>query len=100
VDADIANTLIEQGILGLWCLFMIFLYHQGNKRAERLEEKRDADRKDADERLDGIISKVDVVITRLDVLIDKFEEKAQEDKMRQYVREAARSRVKTDTKVG
>lgn len=100
MDADIANTLIEQGILGLWCLFMIFLYHQGNKRAERLEEKRDADRKDADERLDGIISKVDVVITRLDVLIDKFEEKAQEDKMRQYVREAARSRVKTDTKVG
>ena len=100
MDADIANTLIEQGILGLWCLFMIFLYHQGNKRAEKLEEKRDADRKDADERLDGIISKVDVVITRLDVLIDKFEEKAQEDKMRQYVREAARSRVKTDTKVG
>tara|TARA_A100001391_G_scaffold68687_1_gene43901 strand:+ start:252 stop:554 length:303 start_codon:yes stop_codon:yes gene_type:complete len=100
VDADIANTLIEQGILGLWCLFMIFLYHQGNKRAEKLEEKRDADRKDADERLDELISKMDVVISRLDALTDKFEEKAQEDKMRQYVREAARGRVKTETKIG
>ena len=100
MEADLANTLIEQGILGLWCMFMIFLYHQGNKRSERLEEKRDEDRKAADVRLDALIGKMDAIIARMDLLTDKFEEKAQEDKMRQYVREAARGRTKAETKVG
>jgi len=26
VESDFTSTLIEQGILGLWCMFMIFLY--------------------------------------------------------------------------
>lgn len=95
---DITSSLIEQGILGLWCVFMIVLYQQGNKRTEKIEEKREADRRDGDARLDEMIGKLDTVIMRLDTLTDKFEEKDKEDKMRQMVREASRSRVKTETK--
>lgn len=95
---DITSSLIEQGILGLWCVFMIVLYQQGNKRTEKIEEKREADRRDGDARLDEMIGKMDTVIMRLDTLTDKFEEKDKEDKMRQMVREASRSRVKTETK--
>jgi len=98
MEADFTNTLIEQGILGLWCMFMIFLYHQSNKRTERIERQREADRKEADERLDTLISKVDAIITRLDNFTSRFDEKLQEDKMRQMVREASRTRVKTETK--
>lgn len=99
MEADLANTLIEQGILGLWCMFMIFLYHQGNKRAERIEKQRERDRKEADERLDTLISKVDDVITRLDIFTSRFEEKVQEDKMQRMIREASRGRAKAETKV-
>tara|TARA_R110000751_G_scaffold240266_1_gene340880 strand:- start:215 stop:517 length:303 start_codon:yes stop_codon:yes gene_type:complete len=99
VEADLANTLIEQGILGLWCLFMIFLYHQGNKRTERIETQREVDRKEADERLDVLIGKVDAVISRLDTFTSRFDEKVQEDKMQRMIREASRGRVKTETKV-
>jgi alcohol dehydrogenase class IV len=99
VEADLANTLIEQGILGLWCMFMIFLYHQGNKRTERIEAQREVDRKEADERLDVLISKVDDVITRLDLFTSRFDEKMQEDKMQRMIREASRGRVKAETKV-
>jgi hypothetical protein len=98
VGDDITSSLIEQGILGLWCVFMIVLYQQGNKRTEKIEEKREADRRDGDARLDEMIGKMDTVIMRLDTLTDKFEEKDKEDKMRQMVREASRSRVKTETK--
>ena len=98
MEADFTNTLIEQGILGLWCVFMIVLYQQGNKRTERIERQREADRKEADERLDTLISKVDTIITRLDNFTSRFDEKLQEDKMRQMVREASRTRVKTETK--
>jgi C4-dicarboxylate-specific signal transduction histidine kinase len=98
MEAEFTNTLIEQGILGLWCMFMIFLYHQSNKRTERIERQREADRKEADERLDTLISKVDAIITRLDNFTSRFDEKLQEDKMRQMVREASRTRVKTETK--
>ena len=99
MEADLANTLIEQGILGLWCLFMIFLYHQGNKRTERIETQREVDRKEADERLDVLIGKVDAVISRLDTFTSRFDEKVQEDKMQRMIREASRGRVKTETKV-
>lgn len=99
MEADLANTLIEQGILGLWCMFMIFLYHQGNKRTERIEKQRERDRKEADERLDTLISKVDDVITRLDIFTSRFEEKMQEDKMQRMIREASRGRAKAETKV-
>lgn len=98
MEADLANTLIEQGILGLWCLFMIFLYHQGNKRTERIETQRELDRKDADERLDVLIGKVDAVISRLDTFTSRFDEKVQEDKMQRMIREASRGRIKTETK--
>jgi len=98
MEADFTNTLIEQGILGLWCMFMIFLYHQSNKRTERIERQREVDRKEADERLGTLISKVDAIITRLDNFTSRFDEKLQEDKMRQMVREASRTRVKTETK--
>lgn len=99
MEADLANTLIEQGILGLWCMFMIFLYHQGNKRTERIEAQREVDRKEADERLDVLISKVDDVITRLDLFTSRFDEKMQEDKMQRMIREASRGRAKAETKV-
>tara|TARA_R110002012_G_scaffold311969_1_gene521994 strand:+ start:2044 stop:2346 length:303 start_codon:yes stop_codon:yes gene_type:complete len=99
VEADLANTLIEQGILGLWCMFMIFLYHQGNKRTDRIEKQRELDRKEADERIDTLISKVDDVITRLDIFTSRFDEKLQEDKMQRMIREASRGRVKAETKV-
>ena len=99
MEADLANTLIEQGILGLWCMFMIFLYHQGNKRTDRIEKQRELDRKEADERIDTLISKVDDVITRLDIFTSRFDEKLQEDKMQRMIREASRGRVKTETKV-
>jgi len=99
VEADLANTLIEQGILGLWCMFMIFLYHQGNKRTDRIEKQRELDRKEADERIDTLISKVDDVITRLDIFTSRFDEKLQEDKMQRMIREASRGRIKTETKV-
>jgi len=56
------------------------------------------DRREADERLSTLIGKVDVIIMRLDSFISRFEEKEQEDKMRQLVREASRGRTKTDTK--
>ena len=98
MEAELANTLIEQGILGLWCMFMIFLYHQGNKRAERIENQRQRDRKEADERLDVLISKVDAVISRLDTFTSRFDEKLQEDKMERMIREASRSRAKTEVK--
>jgi len=98
MEADLANTLIEQGILGLWCLFMIFLYHQGNKRAERIEKQRERDRKDADERLDELISKVDTIIVRLEGFTSRFDEKLQEDKMQRMIREASRGRAKTEIK--
>ena len=99
MEAGLANTLIEQGILGLWCMFMIFLYHQGNKRTDRIEKQRELDRKEADERIDTLISKVDDVITRLDIFTSRFDEKLQEDKMQRMIREASRGRVKTETKV-
>lgn len=99
MEADLANTLIEQGILGLWCMFMIFLYHQGNKRTDRIEKQRELDRKEADERIDTLISKVDDVITRLDIFTSRFDEKLQEDKMQRMIREASRGRVKAETKV-
>ena len=99
MEADLANTLIEQGILGLWCMFMIFLYHQGNKRTDRIEKQRELDRKEADERIDTLISKVDDVITRLDMFTSRFDEKLQEDKMQRMIREASRGRLKTETKV-
>lgn len=76
-------------------MFMIFLYHQGNKRAEKIEKRREEDRKDADIRLDELISKVDIIITRLDGFMARFEEKLQEDKMQRMIREASRSRAKT-----
>jgi|TARA_Y100000004_G_scaffold197186_1_gene270279 C4-dicarboxylate-specific signal transduction histidine kinase len=98
MEADLANTLIEQGILGLWCMFMIFLYHQGNKRAERIEQQRERDRKDADERLDELISKVDTIIVRLEGFTSRFDEKLQEDKMQRMIREASRGRAKTEIK--
>ena len=99
METDLANTLIEQGILGLWCMFMIFLYHQGNKRTDRIEKQRERDRKEADERIDTLISKVDDVITRLDMFTSRFDEKLQEDKMQRMIREASRGRLKTETKV-
>ena len=99
METDLANTLIEQGILGLWCMFMIFLYHQGNKRTDRIEKQRELDRKEADERIDTLISKVDDVITRLDMFTSRFDEKLQEDKMQRMIREASRGRLKTETKV-
>ena len=99
METDLANTLIEQGILGLWCMFMIFLYHQGNKRTDRIEKQRERDRKEADERSDTLISKVDDVITRLDMFTSRFDEKLQEDKMQRMIREASRGRVKTETKI-
>ena len=98
MESDFTGTLIEQGILGLWCMFMIFLYHQSNKRTEKMEERRDSDRREADERLDTLLTKVDAVISRLDALAQKFEEQDREAKMRQMVREASRGRVKTETK--
>jgi hypothetical protein len=98
METELANTLIEQGILGLWCLFMIFLYHQGNKRAERVERQREQDRKEADERLDELISKVDTIIVRLEGFTSRFDEKIQEDKMQRMIREASRSRAKTEIK--
>tara|TARA_R110000824_G_scaffold100459_4_gene238854 strand:+ start:1435 stop:1743 length:309 start_codon:yes stop_codon:yes gene_type:complete len=98
MEADLANTLIEQGILGLWCMFMIFLYHQGNKRTERIEQQRERDRKDADERLDELISKVDTIIVRLEGFTSRFDEKLQEDKMQRMIREASRGRAKTEIK--
>ena len=99
METELANTLIEQGILGLWCMFMIFLYHQGNKRTDRIEKQRERDRKEADERIDTLISKVDDVITRLDIFTSRFDEKLQEDKMQRMIREASRGRIKTETKV-
>lgn len=98
MEAELANTLIEQGILGLWCMFMIFLYHQGNKRSERIEKQRERDRKEADERLDVLISKVDDLIARLAGFTSRFDEKLQEDKMERMIREASRSRAKTEVK--
>jgi len=98
METEIANTLIEQGILGLWCVFMIFLYHQGNKRSERIERQREKDRKEADERLDVLIDKVDDLIVRLDGFTSRFDEKLQEDKMERMIREASRSRAKTEVK--
>ena len=99
METDLANTLIEQGILGLWCMFMIFLYHQGNKRTDRIEKQRERDRKEADERIDTLISKVDDVITRLDMFTSRFDEKLQEDKMQRMIREASRGRVKPEPKI-
>lgn len=98
MESDFTSTLIEQGILGLWCMFMIFLYHQSNKRGERMEEKRETDRRDSDERLSALLGKMDCVINRLDALAQRFEEQDREDKMRQMVRDASRTRVKTTTK--
>ena len=98
MEAELANTLIEQGILGLWCMFMIFLYHQGNKRSERIEKQRERDRKEADERLDVLISKVDDLIARLAGFTSRFDEKLQEDKMERMIREASRGRAKTEVK--
>ncbi len=98
MEVDITNALIEQGILGLWCVFMIVLYQQGNKRAERIEIQRERDRKEADERLDELISKVDTIIVRLEGFTSRFDEKLQEDKMQRMIREASRGRAKTEVK--
>lgn len=86
-----ASTLMEQGILGLFCMFLIYLHTSSDKRMLRLEEKREADQKELDSLMDGIAASVEEVL-RL------TKEKLHDEKLEKLVRQG--SRVSTKTKTG
>ena len=84
------STLAEQGILGLFCTFLIYLHMQSDKRMLRLEEKREADQKELDSVLDTIASHVEQ-------LLRITKERMQDDKLEKIVRREARVSAKTKT---
>ena len=85
-----ASSLMEQGILGLFCAFLIYLHTSSDKRMMRLEEKREADQKDLDSVLDNIAASVEE-------LLRLTKEKLHDEKLEKLVRQGSRTKVKTET---
>lgn len=81
---------MEQGILGLFCAFLIYLHTSSDKRMMRLEEKREADQKDLDSVLDNIAASVEE-------LLRLTKEKLHDEKLEKLVRQGSRTKVKTET---
>ena len=81
---------MEQGILGLFCAFLIYLHTSSDKRMMRLEEKREADQKDLDSVLDSIAASVEE-------LLRLTKEKLHDEKLEKLVRQGSRTKVKTET---
>lgn len=81
---------MEQGILGLFCAFLIYLHTSSDKRMMRLEEKREADQKDLDSVLDNIAASVEE-------LLRLTKEKLHDEKLEKLVRQGSRSPAKTKT---
>jgi hypothetical protein len=92
VDA-FTSTLMEQGILGLFCAFLVYLHTSSDKRMLRLEEKRESDQRDLDVILDGIAAGVEE-------LLRMAKEKLQDEKLEKIVRQGSRtpSKTKPDTR--
>jgi len=80
---------MEQGILGLFCAFLIYLHTSSDKRMMRLEEKREADQKDLDSVLDSIAAGVEE-------LLRLTKEKLQDEKLEKIVRQGSRTKAKTE----
>jgi hypothetical protein len=91
VGEEFYSTLAEQGILGIFCIFLIYLHMQSDKRMLRLEEKREADQKELDSVLDTIASHVEQ-------LLRITKERLQDEKLERMVRQGAR--VSDKTKAG
>ena len=84
-----ASTLMEQGVLGLFCAFLIYLHSSTERRVVRFEEKREADQRDLEAVLDAIAGGVEQVLR-----ITK--EKIQDEKLEKLVRQGARGKGKTE----
>ncbi len=87
---EFLGTLAEQGILGIFCIFLIYLHMQSDKRMARLEEKREADQKELDSVLDTIASHVEQ-------LLRITKERLQDEKLERMVRQGTRVSAKTKT---
>ena len=87
---EFLGTLAEQGILGIFCVFLIYLHMQSDKRMARLEEKREADQKELDSVLDTIASHVEQ-------LLRITKERLQDEKLERMVRDGTRVATKTKT---
>ena len=84
------STLMEQGILGLFCAFLVYLHASSDKRMLRLEEKRDSDQKELDGILDGIAAGVEEILR-------VTKERLHDEKLEKLVRQGARTPTKTKT---
>ena len=87
---EFLGTLAEQGILGIFCIFLIYLHMQSDKKMARLEEKREADQKELDSVLDTIASHVEQ-------LLRITKERLQDEKLERMVRQGTRVSAKTKT---
>jgi|TARA_R110000824_G_scaffold192042_1_gene374015 hypothetical protein len=90
VGEEFLSTLAEQGILGIFCAFLIYLHTQSDKRMARLEEKREGDQRELDSVLDTIAAGVEE-------LLRITKERLQDDKLEKLVRQGSRVSAKTKT---
>ena len=87
---EFVGSLMEQGVLGMFCAFLIYLHMQSDKRMLRLEKKREADQKELDNVLDAIAATAEEVLRII-------KEKAADEKLERMVRQGARIPAKTKT---
>ena len=79
---------MEQGVLGMFCTFLIYLHMQSDRRMLRLEEKREADQKELDNVLDNVAAMVEQMLRII-------KEKAADEKLEKLVRQGTRVPAKT-----
>jgi len=87
---EFIGSLMEQGVLGLFCTFLIYLHTQSDKRMLRLEKKREADQKELDNVLDNVAAMVEQMLRII-------KEKAADEKLEKLVRQGTRIPAKTKT---
>tara|TARA_R110000751_G_C13499850_1_gene450206 strand:+ start:63 stop:344 length:282 start_codon:yes stop_codon:yes gene_type:complete len=90
VGEEFLGTLMEQGVLGMFCTFLIYLHMQSEKRMLRLEEKREADQRE----LDGVL---DTVASMVEQVLRIIKEKVADEKLEKLVRQGSRVSAKTKT---
>tara|TARA_R110000824_G_scaffold8698_1_gene39329 strand:+ start:1226 stop:1510 length:285 start_codon:yes stop_codon:yes gene_type:complete len=90
VGEEFIGTLAEQGILGIFCIFLIYLHMQSDKRMARLEEKREGDQKELD-------SVLDTIAAHVEELLRITKERLQDEKLEKIVRQGSRVAAKTKT---
>ena len=87
---EFLGTLAEQGILGIFCIFLIYLHLQSDKRMALLEEMREADQKELD-------SVLDTIAAHVEELLRITKERLQDEKLERMVRQGTRVSAKTKT---